>query len=115
MIQRWNKRRQVLIDQQKKEAIALTEDRAITLEGEGAIALAEEAAAAIAPGKEGDKPFWSSSTARYCTKELKTAEVDRYLRQFKSVSAQSASAQKNLPAELKSLGYRYATILQQHR
>ena len=85
MIQRWNKRRQVLIDQQKKEAIALTEDRAITLEGEGAIALAEEAAAAIAPGKEGDKPFWSSSTARYCTKELKTAEVDRYLRQFKSV------------------------------
>ena len=35
--------------------------------------------------KEGSKPFWSSSTARYCTKEMKTAEVDRYLRRFNAV------------------------------
>ncbi|PZO57427.1 MAG: hypothetical protein DCF15_07130 [Phormidesmis priestleyi] len=49
-----------------------------------AIALAEEGEA-IAPEREGDKPFWSSSAARYCTKELKTAEVDRYLRRFPSV------------------------------
>jgi len=35
--------------------------------------------------KEGNKPFWSSSTARYCTKEMKTAEVDRYLRRFNAV------------------------------
>ena len=67
MIERWDERRQVLIEQQELAAIALGEEEA------------------IAPEREGDKPFWSSSAARYCTKELKTAEVDRYLRRFGSV------------------------------
>lgn len=57
MIDRWDERRTVLKGQQSE-------------------------AEAIASGQEGNKPFWSSSAARYCTKELKTAEVDRYLRQF---------------------------------
>lgn len=61
MIERWDERRQVLVKQQK------------------------ETTEAIAHQKEGDKPFWSSSAARYCTKELKTAEVDRYLRRFSAV------------------------------
>jgi len=72
MIDRWNERRQVLINQQQEKR--------------GAIApLKEDNLLEIAPPKEGDKPFWSSSTARYCTKEMKTAEVDRYLRRFNSV------------------------------
>lgn len=61
MIERWDERRQVLVKQQ------------------------QETTKAIAQSKEGDKPFWSSSTARYCTKEMKTAEVDRYLRRFRTV------------------------------
>lgn len=61
MIERWDERRQVLVKQQ------------------------QETKRAIAHSTEGDKPFWSSSAARYCTKELKTAEVDRYLRKFKAV------------------------------
>ena len=75
MIDRWDERRQVLINQQQAE--------------EGAIARWGEVNNSnlleIAPLKEGSKPFWSSSTARYCTKEMKTAEVDRYLRQFNAV------------------------------
>jgi 3'-phosphoadenosine 5'-phosphosulfate sulfotransferase (PAPS reductase)/FAD synthetase len=55
MIERWDERRQTLIAQQ------------------------------VTNQKEGDKPFWSSSAARYCTKELKTAQVDQYLRQFGAV------------------------------
>ena len=71
MIDRWDERRQVLVKQQaEQEAIApLKEDNLLE----------------IAPPKEGDKPFWSSSTARYCTKEMKTAEVDRYLRRFSAI------------------------------
>ena len=75
MIDRWDERRQVLISQQEAE--------------EGAIARCKEDSnsdlLAIAPLQEGNKPFWSSSTARYCTKEMKTAEVDRYLRRFNAV------------------------------
>lgn len=67
MIDRWEERRQTLIKQQSVNAIA------------------SEFSSGLGVQKEGDKPFWSSSTARYCTKELKTAEVDRYLRRFKSV------------------------------
>lgn len=76
MIDRWDERRQVLVEQQVAIAPGRTQQQRelTTLERE-----------AIAPQKEGDKPFWSSSAARYCTKELKTAEVDRYLRRFKSV------------------------------
>lgn len=96
MIDRWDERRQVLVGQQVAIAPGRTQQQRelTTLERE-AIAPPEEAAIApeevstaekaITPGKEGDKPFWSSSAARYCTKELKTAEVDRYLRRFKSV------------------------------
>ena len=64
MIDRWDERRQVPVKQQRER----TDERD-----------------AIARQKEGDKPFWSNSTARYYTKELKTAEVNRYLRRFKSV------------------------------
>ena len=73
MIDRWDERRQVLISQQQEE------ERAI------APLKAENNLLEIAPLKEGSKPFWSSSTARYCTKEMKTAEVDRYLRRFNAV------------------------------
>lgn len=31
------------------------------------------------------KPFWSSSTSRYCTKELKIQPIDKYLRRHKIV------------------------------
>lgn len=73
MIDRWDERRQVLISQQQAE--------------EGAIALNGKVGklSEITSLKEGSKPFWSSSTARYCTKEMKTAEVDRYLRRFNAV------------------------------
>lgn len=67
MIDRWEERRQTLMKQQDVDAIA------------------PEFSSELGIQKEGDKPFWSSSAARYCTKELKTAEVDRYLRRFKSV------------------------------
>ncbi|MEO0647190.1 MAG: phosphoadenosine phosphosulfate reductase family protein [Cyanobacteria bacterium J06650_10] len=67
MIDRWEERRQTLMKQQSVNAIA------------------PEFSSELGVQKEGNKPFWSSSTARYCTKELKTAEVDRYLRRFKSV------------------------------
>ena len=67
MVDRWEERRQTLMKQQDVDAIAPTFSSDLGVQ------------------KEGDKPFWSSSTARYCTKELKTAEVDRYLRRFKSV------------------------------
>ena len=67
MIDRWEERRQTLMKQQDMDAIA------------------PEFSSGLRIQKEGDKPFWSSSAARYCTKELKTAEVDRYLRRFKSV------------------------------
>ncbi|NJM98022.1 MAG: phosphoadenosine phosphosulfate reductase family protein [Phormidesmis sp. RL_2_1] len=67
MIDRWEERRQTLIKRQDADAIA------------------SQFSSELGVQKEGDKPFWSSSTARYCTKELKTAEVDRYLRRFKSV------------------------------
>lgn len=60
MIDRWDERRHILISQQNDDLESTST-------------------------KEGDKPFWSSSTARYCTKELKTAEVDRYLRRFSAV------------------------------
>ena len=74
MIDRWDERRQVLINQQQAEE-------------EGEIAPVKEGNGLLetASVKEGDKPFWSSSTARYCTKEMKTAEVDRYLRRFNAV------------------------------
>ena len=75
MIDRWDERRQVLMSQQQAEEEAIARCR----EGNNGNLLE------IAPLKEGNKPFWSSSTARYCTKEMKTAEVDRYLRQFKAV------------------------------
>lgn len=68
MIDRWEQRRQSLISQQRNER-----------NGDSAIASSSE------EHKQGSKPFWSSSAARYCTKELKTAVVDRYLRRFKSV------------------------------
>ena len=73
MIDRWDERRQVLVSQQQAEqgAIAPCRKDSNLLE--------------ISPLKEGNKPFWSSSTARYCTKEMKTAEVDRYLRRFNAV------------------------------
>ena len=73
VIDRWDERRQVLINQQQVE--------------EGAIALNGEVGKLpkITSLKEGSKPFWSSSTARYCTKEMKTAEVNRYLRRFNAV------------------------------
>lgn len=73
MIDRWDERRQVLISQQQTEgeAIAPLKVESNLLE--------------IVPLKEGSKPFWSSNTARYCTKEMKTAEVDRYLRRFNAV------------------------------
>ncbi|MEM6452522.1 MAG: phosphoadenosine phosphosulfate reductase family protein [Cyanobacteria bacterium P01_D01_bin.105] len=67
MIDRWEERRQTLMKQQDMDAIT------------------PEFSSGLRIQKEGDKPFWSSSAARYCTKELKTAEVDRYLRRFKSV------------------------------
>ena len=73
MIDRWDERRQVLISQQQTEGEAIAPLRA------------ESNLLEIAPLKEGSKPFWSSSTARYCTKEMKTAEVDRYLRRFSAV------------------------------
>ena len=75
MIDRWDERRQVLISQQQAEKGAIVRCR----EGNNSNLLE------IAPLKEGNKPFWSSSTARYCTKEMKTAEVDRYLRRFNAV------------------------------
>ncbi|MEL6161990.1 MAG: phosphoadenosine phosphosulfate reductase family protein [Cyanobacteria bacterium J06627_32] len=71
MIDRWEERRQTLIKQQSVDAIAPE--------------FSSELSSELRIQKEGDKPFWSSNTARYCTKELKTAEVDRYLRRFKSV------------------------------
>jgi len=67
IVDRWGERRQTLMKQQDVDAIA------------------PEFLSELGIQKEGDKPFWSSSTARYCTKELKTAEVNRYLRRFKSV------------------------------
>ena len=73
MIDRWDERRQVLINQQQAEERAI----APVKEGNGLLETASV--------KEGSKPFWSSSTARYCTKEMKTAEVDRYLRRFNAV------------------------------
>ena len=73
MIDRWDERRQVLISQQQTEGEAIAPLKA------------ENNLLEIAPLKEGNKPFWSSSTARYCTKEMKTAEVDRYLRRFDAV------------------------------
>lgn len=75
MIDRWDERRQVLISQQQAEEGAIARCR----EGNNSNLLE------IEPLKEGNKPFWSSSTARYCTKEMKTAEVDRYLRRFSAV------------------------------
>lgn len=75
MIDRWDERRQVLISQQQAEEGAIARCR----EGNNSNLLE------IEPLKEGNKPFWSSSTARYCTKEMKTAEVDRYLRRFNAV------------------------------
>ena len=72
MIDRWDERRQVLVKQQaEQEAIAPCREGSDLLD--------------IAPLKEGSKPFWSSSTARYCTKEMKTAEVNRYLRRFSAI------------------------------
>ena len=67
MVDRWEERRQTLMKQQDVDAIA------------------PEFSSELGIQKEGDKPFWSSSAARYCTKELKTAEVDRYLRRFAAV------------------------------
>ena len=67
MVDRWEERRQTLMKQQDVDAIAPGFSSELGIQ------------------KEGNKPFWSSSAARYCTKELKTAEVDRYLRRFKSV------------------------------
>lgn len=78
MIDRWDERRQVLISQQQAEEGAIAHRRG--KEGSNNSNLLE-----IAPLKEGSKPFWSSGTARYCTKEMKTAEVDRYLRRFNAV------------------------------
>ena len=69
LIDRWDERRQVLVEQQ----VAIAPKEVSTVKE------------AITPEKEGGKPFWSSSAARYCTKELKTAEVNRYLRRFPSV------------------------------
>lgn len=86
MIDRWDERRQVLIKQQQaeQEVIARCREDSIKL---SAITLRREDSNPLvnASLKEGNKPFWSSSTARYCTKEMKTAEVDRYLRRFNAV------------------------------
>lgn len=66
MIERWEQRRRSLLTLQQVQA----DTKMNALEQ---------------TEKEGSKPFWSSASARYCTKELKTAVIDRYLRKFKAV------------------------------
>lgn len=42
------------------------------------------------------KPFWPSAVARYCTNELKTCQIDRYLRCFELViSAEGIRAEES--------------------
>lgn len=87
MIDRWDERRQVLISQQHAE--------------EGAIAPVKESNGLLetASVKECSKPFWSSSTARYCTKELTTPLAEA--RGF-SGSRTEVSVSSQLPSELGS-------------
>lgn len=52
-------------------------------------------------GEMGDKPFWSSSTNRYCTDHLKVQQIDKTLRKVGDKPFWSSSANRYCTAELK--------------
>lgn len=56
----------VVVEREKGDLIDRWKDRMEKLEGTG-------------------KPFWSSSSARYCTSDLKRAPINKYLRKFDRV------------------------------